>query len=181
MTQLTSGDAQPVLVRADDAETLGVAPATIQLLADGDPASGAVSVARSRLGKGTDGPPPHYHGGSAEIFFIIEGGLHVLAGERVITVAEGDFLLVPPNTAHAFCTPADTGVDMLFLMPGAERFEYFRLGDRIRQGNARPQELLDTQDRFDNHFLDSPVWRQFRSTAHGLVAPPAPGDETHTP
>jgi mannose-6-phosphate isomerase-like protein (cupin superfamily) len=181
MTQPTAGGPQPVLVRADDAETLGVTPTTIQLLIDGDPTSGAVSVARSKLGKGTDGPPPHYHAGSAEIFFIIEGRLHVLAGERVITVGEGDFLLVPPNTAHAFCTPADTGVDLLFIMSGVERFEYFRLGDRVRQGNASPQELLDTQDRFDNHFLDSPAWRQFRGTAPDLVPPPPPGDERHTP
>jgi mannose-6-phosphate isomerase-like protein (cupin superfamily) len=179
MTQFNSADSQPVLVRATDAEILGVTPATIQLLADGDPASGAVCVARSKIGKGMDGPPPHCHTGSSEIFFVIEGGLHILAGERVVTVGEGDFLLVPPNTAHAFCTPADTGVDMLFLMPGAERFEYFRLGERIRQGTASPQELLDSQDRFDNHFLDSPVWQQFRGPADS-VTPPFPGDETKT-
>jgi oxalate decarboxylase/phosphoglucose isomerase-like protein (cupin superfamily) len=115
------------------------------------------------------------------IFFIIKGALHVLAGQRVVTVGEGDFLLVPPNTAHAFCTPADAGVDMLFVMPGAERFEYFRLGDRIRQGKASQKEILDSQDRFDNHFQDSPVWRQFRGAADRLVTPRSPGEGTQTP
>ncbi|WP_281177850.1 hypothetical protein [Actinospica robiniae] len=27
---------------------------------------------------------------------------------------------------------------------------------------ASPQEILETQDRFDNHFLDSPQWREAR-------------------
>jgi quercetin dioxygenase-like cupin family protein len=153
---------EPLLVRASDAEILGVAPNTVQLLADGD-AEGGISAVRSKLGKDTDGPPPHYHARSAEIFFIIDGGLYVLAGQDVQTLRQGDYLLVPPNTPHAFRTPSDTGVDMLFIMPGVERFEYFRLGDRIQRGQASPREVLETQDRFDNHFQNSDVWREFRA------------------
>jgi hypothetical protein len=41
-----------------------------------------------------------------------------------------------------------------------DRFEYFRLGDRVIKGQASPQEILDSQERFDNHFIDSPTWRQ---------------------
>jgi len=161
MTQFTHGHTPPLLVRASQAETLGVAPTTIQLLADGDP-HGGISIARSRLAKGTDGPPPHYHTGSPEIFFIIDGGLHVLCGQQVLTLGTGDYLLVPPNTPHAFATPHDSGVDLLFIMPGVERFAYFRLGDRIARGHASPQELLATQDRFDNHFLKSEIWDAHR-------------------
>jgi mannose-6-phosphate isomerase-like protein (cupin superfamily) len=159
---INSGAPEPLVVRASDAEILGVAPDTIQLLADGG-VDGGISAARSKLGKATDGPPPHYHARSSELFFIVEGGLHVLAGQEVLTLGAGDYLVVPPNTPHAFRTPDDTGVDMLFLMPGVERFEYFRLGDRIRRGQASPQEFLATQDRFDNYFQDSAVWRQFQS------------------
>jgi mannose-6-phosphate isomerase-like protein (cupin superfamily) len=160
VTLLNSGDPQPVLVRAGEAEVLGVAPDTIQLLVDGG-VDGGISAARSRLGKGTNGPPPHYHARSPEIFFIVEGGLHVLVGNEILTLGEGDYLLVPPNTLHAFRTPSDTGVDMLFIMPAVERFEYFRMGDRIRTGQASPQEVFAAQDRFDNYFQDSIVWREF--------------------
>jgi mannose-6-phosphate isomerase-like protein (cupin superfamily) len=152
--------ARPVLVRASDAEILGLGGNSIQLLADGDPA-GAISAARTRMDPATDGPPPHYHANAQEIFFIISGRLHVLLAEQVVTVDAGDFLVVPPHTLHAFATPSDTGVDLLFLMPGVARFDYFRLADRIRTGAARPQEILETQGRFDNHFQDSAVWRQF--------------------
>jgi mannose-6-phosphate isomerase-like protein (cupin superfamily) len=162
MSLIAPGDGAPTLVRADDAEILGLAPDTVQLLADGRDTGGAVSALRSRMGRDTDGPPPHRHHRAPEIFFIIEGGLHVLTGEKVVTVGAGDFLLVPPHMAHAFRTPADQGVDMLFLMPGVDRFEYFRLLDRIRHGEGSPQEILEAQERFDNHFEDSPVWRRFQ-------------------
>jgi hypothetical protein len=46
-----------------------------------------------------------------------------------------------------------------------DRLDYFRLGDRVRKGQADPRELLATQERFDNHFLDSPLWRQTRHQA----------------
>jgi hypothetical protein len=69
--------------------------------------------------------------------------------------------VVPPYTPHTFATGEDTGVDMLFPMPGTARFEYFRLAERIARGEASPEEFVRTQDRFDNHLRDSEVWREF--------------------
>ncbi|HEX4216314.1 MAG TPA: cupin domain-containing protein [Candidatus Dormibacteraeota bacterium] len=179
MSLITPGDGAPALVRADEAEMLGLAPDTIQLLADGSDTGGAISAIRSRMGRDTDGPPPHHHDRAPEILFIIEGGLHVLTGEEIVSVGAGDLLLVPPHMAHAFRTPADTGVDMLFLMPGVDRFEYFRLADRIRHGEGSPEEILAAQERFDNHFHDSPVWR--RSLQEGVAtAPHRHGEHHHT-
>ncbi|WP_218135852.1 cupin domain-containing protein [Nonomuraea jiangxiensis] len=169
-------DTQAVLVRAGEAEILGEPPNMMELLADAETTGGRVSAIRSKIGKNTDGPPPHYHNEAAEIFYIIDGGLHVLTGEHVVTVGTGDFLLVPPQTPHAFSTPEYTGVDMLIFKPGAERFGYFRLGDRVRRGEASPKEILDAQDLYDNHFHDSVVWRHFRGTEAGsrlLVLPPS--------
>ncbi|GAA1217872.1 cupin domain-containing protein [Kitasatospora nipponensis] len=158
MTMIDPNAVEPLLVRASEAELLGSAPATLQLLADGSDTAGALSAIRTRMGRGTAGPTPHFHRKSPEIFFVIEGGLEVLIGEQLVTARDGDFLLVPPGAVHAFRTPADTGVDLLFLMPGADRFEYFRLIERIQRGQASPQELLDSQERFDNHFRPSPLW-----------------------
>jgi mannose-6-phosphate isomerase-like protein (cupin superfamily) len=141
-----------LLIRGSEAETL--AGGRITLYADGSP----LSAARSKLPKDTDGAAPHYHSAAAEIFFIIEGGLLVLSGNDIVEVREGDYLLVPPGTAHAFRTPPDTSVDMLFLMPNTMRFDYFRLLDRISKGDANPQEILETQEKFDNHFIQTPRW-----------------------
>ena len=49
------------------------------------------------------------------------------------------------------------------ITPGVERFDYFRLLGRLGKGEATLDELLESQERFDNHFLDSPEWTEARS------------------
>jgi mannose-6-phosphate isomerase-like protein (cupin superfamily) len=158
MTAIDPGSTEPFLARGAEAEVLGGNVASMQLLVDGVDCGGAVSAIRSRLPKGMQGATPHFHTKAAELFFVIGGELEVLVGEKILTAREGDFLVVPPQAVHAFRTPESSGVDMLFLMPGVDRFGYFRLIDRIQRGLATPAELLATQEQFDNHFVASPVW-----------------------
>jgi mannose-6-phosphate isomerase-like protein (cupin superfamily) len=155
-----------VLMRAADAEVLGAGPVTTRLLADSDGTCGVISANRTHLGQGAGGPPPHYHAGSAEIFFILGGSLEALAGDRVVTLDEGDFLVIPRHMPHAFAAPPHAEADVLIIQAPdlKKRFEYFRLADRVIKGQASPQEILDSQERFDNHFLDSPIWREARRT-----------------
>jgi quercetin dioxygenase-like cupin family protein len=153
------------LVRADRAEVLGTESAMIRLLADGRDTDGAISASRTTLALGVDGPPPHFHRGSAEIFFVLDGALEALAGDRVVTLGRGDFLVVPKLMPHAFGSVAEPADVLILFAPGmSDRLDYFRLGDRVLRGQADPRELLATQDRYDNHFLDSPLWREARDS-----------------
>jgi hypothetical protein len=88
----------------------------------------------------------------------------------VLSLEEGDFLSVPRSMPHAFASPPDVGADVLIVFAPAanERFEYFRLVDRVIKGQADPQEILDTQERFDNHFVDSAPWRKARTAAERI-------------
>ncbi|MFC5747279.1 cupin domain-containing protein [Actinomadura rugatobispora] len=156
--------ARPVLVRRDEAEVLGPAPGTLRLLADLPATGGFLTSHRSTLGRGKDGATPHYHRDSAEMFFILDGRLQVLIDDEVVTAREGDLLVVPPHTTHAFAAAPDSAADVLIVLtPGVERFDYFRLLDRVRRGQADPQEIQRTQERFDNHFVDSAAWRHVRA------------------
>ncbi|PJJ63797.1 cupin [Compostimonas suwonensis] len=123
---------ESVLVRAATVEVVGSAPSSTALLADFEQTGGHLSANRTALGPGQDGPPPHYHSTSAELFFMISGALRVLAGDRV------EVLIV--------------------FTPGIERFEYFRMVERIQNGQASPRDILITSERFDNHFTTSPLW-----------------------
>ena len=150
-----------VVVRQADAEVVGIPAVTGRLYADSSATGGALSTQRITLRHGAAGATPHHHIGSSELFYVISGDAEMLAGERVLTVAEGDLVVVPPGTVHAFAASPGADADLLIILaPGVERFEYFRQLQRIAAGHAPLESILQTQDLYDNHFDDSPVWQQ---------------------
>ena len=45
---------------------------------------------------------------------------------------------------------------MLFVFtPGTARADYYRLLDRAHRGEAEWAEIAETQERFDNHYVES--------------------------
>jgi hypothetical protein len=82
----------------------------------------------------------------------------------VVVLDAGDFLAVPPGLPHAFAAAPGADADVLFVFaPGVERFDYYRLLDRVHRGEGSWQNVSDTQDQFDNHYIDSPVWAAARN------------------
>ena len=152
-----------IVVREPDAEVLGMAAVTVRLLADSDATGGALSVMRPRLGAGADGALPHTHTKSAELFYVLGGRVQILTGDQVVTANEGDMAVVPPNMAHAFAAAPGHAAELLIVLaPGIERFGYFRLLQRLAQGEATLDDLMASQDLYDNHFLESPAWQAAR-------------------
>lgn len=164
MTLLVPSFDSALVVREADAEVLGMAQLSTRLLADSDATGGALSVMRTVIGEGSEGARPHTHSKSAELFYVLDGQLQLLAGSQVIT---GDLVVVLPNMAHAFATTPGHSADFLIVLaPGLERFGYFRLVERLSRGEATPEELLASQELYDNHFLESAVWQVARESAH---------------
>jgi len=156
-----------LVVRKADVEVLGLTPLSTRLLADSDATGGALSIMRTTMGERLEGARPHTHSKSAELFYILDGQLQLLAGEQVIIAGKGDLVVVPPTMAHAFATISGHCADFLIVQaPGIPRFGYFRLAERISRGEATLAELLATQDLYDNHFLESPAWRAAREPFH---------------
>ncbi|ARH95371.1 cupin domain-containing protein [Streptomyces lydicus] len=149
-----------VLTRHADAETCADPSSVMTLLADSDGTAGGITSYRSTFAKGAPGAPAHFHTRATELFFVISGALQVLVGEEVTVLKEGDFLAVPPHTPHAFAAAPDCEADVLFVFtPGMGRFDYLRLLGRVMRGEADPKEIAESSERFDNHYVDSPVWR----------------------
>lgn len=163
-TDRATGASGVVVVRAADAETLAGATIQIRLLADSSATGGALSTQRVTMAEGADGATPHLHRMSSELFYVLSGSADVLTGDRVITANEGDLVVVPPDTPHAFAaTPGQSADLLIVLTPGVERFEYFRHLGRIATGAATAESLLELQDRYDTQFLVSPPWRAARA------------------
>ncbi|MEU4106248.1 cupin domain-containing protein, partial [Streptomyces tanashiensis] len=92
----------PLLTRAATAETTADPSSVMTLLADSDTTGGQLTSYRSSFAKGAVGAPAHFHTKASEMFFVLGGSLQVLVGEELTVLEQGDFLLVPPHTPHAF-------------------------------------------------------------------------------
>ncbi|WP_040841942.1 cupin domain-containing protein [Nocardia brevicatena] len=142
-----------------DAEILSTQSVTMRLLIDAEEAGGGLSTLEVGLKRGADGAAPHYHTRSDELFYVAEGELQLLAGDRIATVGAGGSIVVPKFMPHAFgAAPDSTARVLIVLAPGVQRFEYFRLLERIAAGESTMAELAAAQDEFDNHFVDAPAW-----------------------
>ena len=150
----------PVLVRADQAETVVDGPTSlITLLADAPETGGAVTINRATLAVGSTGAPAHTHTRAAESFFVLDGELQVLVDERIVHLTKGDLLLVPPGTTHAFAPPHGKAADVLVVFtPGMRRFDYYRLLEQVHVGEVEPAAIGASSEEFDNHYATSDVW-----------------------
>lgn len=115
MTMLVPSFDDALVVREADVEVLGLAPLATRLLADSDATGGALSIMRTTMGERIEGARPHTHSKSAELFYLLDGQLQLLAGERVIMAGQGDLVVVPPNMAHAFATIPGHSADFLIV------------------------------------------------------------------
>ncbi|ADB35284.1 Cupin 2 conserved barrel domain protein [Kribbella flavida DSM 17836] len=148
----------PIVVRAAQAEVLSASGVT--LLADTPATDGHLTSHRSVFQPGKEGAPPHLHREASELFYILSGSLRVLTGEQLITLDQGDFLVVPPNTPHAFEAAGGDQTEVLFVLTHAKpRFDYYRLLEGVYRGETDPAVLATTSDQFDNHYVDSPTWK----------------------
>ena len=71
-----------------------------------------------------DGPPPHLHTTEEEAFYVLEGALNVLVGERTVTATAGAFVHVPRGTVHTFSKAGTASAKLLILISpaGFEKF-----------------------------------------------------------
>ena len=70
--------------------------------ADGAETEDAYCVSEWWLEAGDEGPGPHSHEANVELFYVIEGTMSFLAGERWIDAPRGSFLRIPAGTMHTF-------------------------------------------------------------------------------
>lgn len=147
-----------VLIRAEEAEVLSASGVT--LLADVPDTSGHLTSHRSIFQPGKEGAPPHLHREAAEVFFVLGGSLRVLTGKKLVELNQGDYLLVPPNTPHAFEAAGNEPAEVLFVLTNAKpRFGYYRLLESAYRGETDWAEVAKTSDLYDNHYVESPTWK----------------------
>src|SRR4051794_11699805 len=90
---------QPFVVKPQESTPLHVVGETISVLADAEK-TGSVEIFLQQGAEGA-GPPPHTHAWD-EAYYVLEGEVDVLIGERRQTLCAGDFAFIPGGTLHNF-------------------------------------------------------------------------------
>lgn len=86
--------------------------------ADGDETQRAYSISEWRLEPHTQGPGAHSHT-EDDVFYVIEGTMSFLIGDRWIDAPQGSFVLAPGGMTHDFENRSSSPAVVLnFSIPG---------------------------------------------------------------
>jgi quercetin dioxygenase-like cupin family protein len=161
VTVLADTGPSGAVARAATAEVLEAGAGAIRLLLDASQTGGALSAHWAELRDGALGASPHRHSGSSELFCVLDGSMHLLAGDEVVTATAGDLVVVPPNTAHAFAAVPGSNAQLLVVItPGVERFEFFRDLARVHRGELDRETFMAGQERYDTYPAEATVWNR---------------------
>ncbi len=87
--------------------------------ADENETDARYSISEWYLEPNSGGPGAHLHEENDEVFYVIEGTVTFLVGERWVDAERGTFLRIPANTLHDFTNRTDLKAAALnFFIPG---------------------------------------------------------------
>lgn len=104
--------------------TLGDA-ATVTLKAVGGETGGTMSVYECVVPPGTAGPPEHYHRAWDEAFYVLEGTMSFLVGDRTHAASAGSFVFIPRGVTHTFWNEGGVPARQLTVFTPAGIEDYF--------------------------------------------------------
>jgi len=113
-----SSPRSPVVLRAGEGRTYAMGDITAVFKADGGETHGRYSIPEWWLEPRTRGPGAHSHD-EDDLFFVLEGTMSILVGERWVQAERGAFVLVPGGVVHDFENRGVTRAGILNLtIPG---------------------------------------------------------------
>ncbi len=77
------------------------------------------SISEWWLNSYSDGPGAHQHEDNDEVFYVLEGKISILVGDKWIEAEKGTFIRIPAKTIHDFKNVTEEKTGMLnFFIPG---------------------------------------------------------------
>lgn len=102
----------PVVLDAGEGRRYDMGPIQAVFKCDGDETAGAYSISEWRLAPHTTGPGAHQHP-EDDVFYVTEGTISVLVGNRWVDASAGAFVLIPGGVTHDFENRGDEPAAML--------------------------------------------------------------------
>src|SRR5918998_6729911 len=85
------------------------------------------------------GPPPHIHHREDEFYYVLEGELEILNGDRTFMASAGAFVNIPGGNLHRFKNVGAAPARMLvFFTPAGMANFFFEAGPPAQEGGSAP-------------------------------------------
>jgi quercetin dioxygenase-like cupin family protein len=125
-------------VPAGEGDTLWVVGDTYTLKATAETTDGSLALIEASIPAGS-GPPPHVHTSEDEAYYVLEGQIEVLDGERMFLAGPGSFVFIPRGVVHRFRNTGHGHARMLVLFQPAGFEEFLRgVGQPAEAGAPAP-------------------------------------------
>jgi quercetin dioxygenase-like cupin family protein len=115
-----------VLLRRGEGELIELPAAGARVKAGADDGRGSVAVIELELAAGAPGPPPHRHARLTDSFYVLDGSLSVLIGDREHEAPAGSYALIPPGNVHTVSNPGSEPARFLNVSAPAGLERYLR-------------------------------------------------------
>jgi mannose-6-phosphate isomerase-like protein (cupin superfamily) len=116
---------------------------------------GNYDFAEFSLAPGKGGPRPHRHHTNEELFYVLEGELEFLVGERSVLIGPGSVAFIPPDTVHAFRNPGPEQARFLLIASPSGLYRYFEeMAALSTTGNLGAAAMTELRLRYDTEEVD---------------------------
>ena len=110
---------QPLILREGEGRSYNLGPMTAIFKADENETEEKYSISEWWLEPHSTGPGAHEHDDQDQIFYVLEGTLSMLGGDKWVEGSRGTFIRIPKNTMHTFENRTDKKITFLnFDVPG---------------------------------------------------------------
>jgi quercetin dioxygenase-like cupin family protein len=131
-------------VPAGEGEKLWVTGDTVTLKTPRGPAGRALALIEVSVAAG-NGPPPHVHKNEDEAYYVLDGELEILAGDRTFVARAGSYVFIPRGTLHRFRNVGYGHARMLALFTPSGFEEFFRAAGTEARPGEPPQPLDEAE------------------------------------
>jgi mannose-6-phosphate isomerase-like protein (cupin superfamily) len=117
-----------------EGRTIAVVGDVYRFLATGEDTNGKYALWEAIVPPG-GGPPPHVHSREEEGFYILEGEITILVGDKRLVAGPGMFANMPVGSLHSFKNETDRPARMLIsVAPAGLEKMFFEVGQPVPAG-----------------------------------------------
>jgi mannose-6-phosphate isomerase-like protein (cupin superfamily) len=117
-----------------EGRTIAVVGDVYRFLATGEDTNGKYALWEAIVTPG-GGPPPHVHSREEEGFYVLEGEVTIVVGDKRLVAGPGLFANMPVGTLHSFKNETDRPARMLIsVAPAGLEKMFFEVGVPVPAG-----------------------------------------------